>query len=69
MLSARGGDFFNDVAATVAPGAILHGVFGVFRWPQAEAVVMFAGEDQAFHSCSGCGAYDLVGVEMRWVEE
>jgi hypothetical protein len=62
------GDFFHDVAFSVAPGTVLHGVFRELRRPKAESVVMFAGEDEAFHSRLDRGPSDLVGIKVGGVE-
>jgi len=44
-------------------------VLAVFRRPQAKAIVMFAGQDQPFHSRRRRGAHNLVSIEISWIEE
>src|SRR5262249_12635918 len=44
-------------------------MFGVFRWPQAESIVMLAGQNQSLHSCRGGSARNLVRIKISWVED
>ena len=43
-------------------------MLGVFRGPEAETVVVLAGENQAFHPCVVCRADDLFSIEVSRVE-
>ena len=47
---ARVGDLADHVALAAAPGAVLDGVLGELRGPQAEAVVVLGGEDEALQA-------------------
>ena len=66
---ARVGDLADDVALAAAPGAVLDGVLGELRGPQAEAVVVLGGEDEALQARRLRRADDLVGVEVGRVED
>ena len=46
-----------------------HGVVGGLGGPQAEAVVMLAGEDDAAHAGIRQRAHDGVGIELFGVEQ
>src|SRR2546422_868474 len=63
---ARVGNLLHDVATE---WAVLHRVLSVARRPEAEAVVVLAGEDQSSHPAVTRGADNLVGVEVRGVED
>ncbi len=63
------GEFANDVAFSVFPGAVFYGVIRVGAGPEAESVVVFGGEDQAAHSGHFGGGGDLGGVEAGGVED
>ncbi len=63
------GDLFHHVALAVLPGAVLDRVLGIFAGPEAEAVVMLAGEHDAPQPGSLDRADDLVGVEIGGVED
>lgn len=54
------GQFSDDIAGAVLPGAGLDGVIGVERRPEAEAVVVLGGENDAGNS-GGFGDGDPVG--------
>jgi len=57
--------FFQEVAAE---GGVGHLVIGVFRVPEAEALVMFGSDDRIFHA--GCFRHPspLAGIEEVGVE-
>src|SRR5438105_12656142 len=62
------GDFFDDVPPPAAPGTVLDRVLGVLRRPEAEAIVVLAGENQALHPAVFRSRDDLVGIEVRGIE-
>src|SRR5262249_17076415 len=62
-------DLLHHVALAALPGAVPDGVFRRFRRPEAEAVVMLAGENRAAHTARlQCGD-DLIGIELRRIED
>src|SRR5436190_1411900 len=63
------GDGFDDIALPVFPRGILYRMFGELRRPEAETVVMLAGQNQLLHACVTGGAGDLVGIEIGWIED
>ena len=68
MPPAGVGDLLHNVAFAVLPRAVLHGVLRVFARPEAEAVVVLAGEDDAAQARVVNRADDLLGVEIGRVE-
>ena len=62
-------DLLHDITSTVAPGAVLNRMLGVFRRPEAESVVMFASQNQAFHARRRCSPDDLIRIEIRRIED
>ena len=69
VLAAGVGDLPHHVALAVLPRAVLHRVLGVLARPEAEAVVVLAGEDQPAHAGLLGRADDLVGVEVGGIED
>ena len=65
LTAARLRDLLHRVATE---GTVLDRMLRVSRRPQAEAVVVLAGEDQPFHPALFRRAHDLVGIEVRWIE-
>ena len=63
------GDFFDDVAFTFAIGTAGNGVIGRFGRPEAEAIVMFAGEYDALAARGVQGFADGIGIEVGRVED
>src|SRR5262249_10290870 len=68
ILSTGVGDVSDNIAVTVLPRTVLHGMVGVFRRPKTEPIVMFAGQDQTFHSRFSSSTGNLVGIEIGWIE-
>ena len=68
-LAAGVGHLLDHVALAAAPRAVLHAVLGVLARPEAEAVVVLAGEDEQLHAGLLAGRGPLVGVEGRGIEE
>ena len=67
--AASVGEAAQHVALALQPLALGHGVRAGGVGPEAEAVVMFGGEDDATHACSlGCGD-PLVAVEGGGIED
>src|SRR5256885_17018466 len=62
---ARLGDLLHDVATE---RTVLDRMLGVARRPEAEAVVVLAGEDQSSHPAVARGAHDLVCVKIGGLE-
>src|SRR3954452_21908322 len=44
-------------------------VVGVAARPEAEAVMVFGGQDQLFEPARLQGGHDLVGIEIGWIED
>lgn len=65
----RGGDkLLNDVAGAIFPRTSADRMAGVFGRPEAEAVMVFCGQDHQRNTCiHGC-SYPLVCVEADRVE-
>ena len=63
------GEFFQDISLSVPPGTFPYGVFGNRAGPQAEAVVVLGGDDDALETgCLG-RSHPLVAVQVCGVEE
>ena len=45
VLPACVGYLTDHIPFAIAPGTVLHGVFGMLRGPEAEAVVVLAGQN------------------------
>ena len=65
---AGGGQFGEYVALAVLPGAFAHGVFAVFAGPEAKAVMVFGGDDDAFHTGELRGTRPLPGIKFGRIE-
>ena len=63
VLPACVGYLAHYITLAITPRTVLHGVFGVFRGPEAEAVVVLAGQNQSVHPRFCCRADDLVRIE------
>jgi len=63
------GQLADDIAFTVLPPAALDAVVGGGGGPEAKAIVMFCGEDDAFESRFLCDAHPLIAIERGGVEE
>ena len=61
-------DVPHHIPLAVPPGAVLDGMLREARRPEAEAVMVLAGQDQAGHAAAGRGAHDLVRIEGGRVE-
>src|SRR5258705_12411862 len=60
----------RDLLHYIAPKrAVLDRMLGVARRPEAEAVVVLAGEDQPLHPAVLRGTDDLVGVKIGGIED
>ena len=69
-MAARGlCDFAHHIALARSPRAVADGVIGGRGGPQAEAIVMLAGEDDAAHATIGKGADNGVGIEGGGIED
>src|SRR5579859_8193438 len=44
-------------------------MFGIAARPEAEAVMVFGGQDQLLEPTRLAGSHDLVGIEIGWVED
>ena len=60
--------FCHHVAPPVFIGAGRHGMVGIPAGPQAEAVVMLAGENQPFHARGLDGLHPLLGIQLLGIE-
>src|SRR5256714_11466310 len=60
------GDLFHDVAAE---RTVLHGMLRIAGRPQTEAIVMLARQYEPFHPAIFRSRYDLVGIEVRGIED
>ena len=69
VLAAGVGNLADHVAVPPVPGAVLDRVLGVLAGPQAETVVMLAGEHQPAQAGRLGRADDLVGVEIGGIED
>ena len=69
VLAAGVGDLADHVALALFPRTVLDRMLGILAGPQAEAVVMFAGEDQPAQAARLGRADDLVGVEIGRIED
>ena len=69
VLAAGVGNLLDHVALAAPPRAVLDRVLGVLAGPEAEAVVVLAGEHQPAHAGLLGRADDLVGVEIGGVED
>ena len=63
VLAARLAELADEVALPILPRAVLHRVLGGLRGPEAEAVVVLGGEDDALHAGALERAHPLLGVE------
>src|ERR1019366_1801514 len=62
-------DIAHHIALPLAPRALRYRVVGGPRRPQAEAVVMLAGQNHAAHSGVRQRGNDCVGIELPGVEQ
>ena len=63
------GNLADHIALASLPGRAGHAVLGVGTGPEAEAVVVLAGEDHPRHASGFKGLHPLVAVQVRRVEE
>ena len=64
-----GGEFADDVPLAAPPSAGTHGIIGVLRGPQAEAVVVLGRDDHAREAAFFGDSYPLSGAEVCGVED
>src|SRR4051794_14239909 len=61
-------NFFYYISVSVFPWAVFYRMFGVFGWPKTKAIVVFAGKNYLFDTCSFAGLYPLPGIQFCWVK-
>ena len=59
----------HNIALTVFPRTVLDAVLGVGARPQAEAVMVLAGQNQRLHAGTFDCGNPLVGIQRIWVEQ
>jgi hypothetical protein len=59
--------FFHDVAFAVLPLAVLDAVLGELARPEAEAVVMFAGQNQPLQPARFECGNNLIRIKAKFV--
>ena len=69
VASGRGGDLLDDIALAAAPGAAANGMVSGLGGPEAESVVVFAGENQPTQSNVVRNGSNRIGIEIRWIEQ
>jgi hypothetical protein len=62
-------DLCDDVTFATFVGTPGDRMFGVATRPEAEAVMVLGGQDQLLEPTRLEGGYDLVGIEIGWVED
>ena len=60
--------FLHDVSFSIAPWRLAHVIIVSFKWPQAEAVMMFCRQDDALHAGSHERLHPLLTVEALRVK-
>jgi hypothetical protein len=63
MPTAGVGEFPDDIALAGFPEAVFHRMVGKLGGPEAEAIVVFTGQNEGLHAGILERAHNLIGLE------